>query len=307
MGRVAAILALVVLCTQAAAQDDATRLIAECDRLAASDMDATRPPSVPGVAAPSIDAAAALKACLAAAKAAPSDARVLFQLGRALRAAKQDQQARTAYQLADKRGNILAAINLGIMFATGAAGPRDLSEARRLYEKAAKAGHPSAIHLLADMYANGNGVPKDGAQAQRLYLQALPEFEKYAAAGSATAMFVLGGMHEHGRGTTRDVALARQWYAKALAADRLTVDLLQTRNALSGRFINDGTREGASPLSGTISGRTVRFARTWPCGRTCRQDYVLTLSADGNRLVGNFSGDRDMSVGTEVVMIRIGP
>jgi TPR repeat protein len=207
-----------LLLAPAHAQPDAAQLIAECDRLAASDMDATRPASVPGVATPSIDASAALKACVAAAKAAPADARILFQLGRALHAARQPDKARAAYQFADKRDHAGAAVNLGIQFANGTGGPRDLSEARRLYEKAAKAGHPSAIHLLADMHASGNGVPKDGAQAQRLYLEALPIFEKYAAAGSSTAMFVLGGMHENGRGTTRDVALAKQWYEKALAA-----------------------------------------------------------------------------------------
>jgi hypothetical protein len=77
------LLVLVLACSQA--QANPARLILECDRLAASNIDQDRLASVPGVPPNAIDATVAVPACEAAAKVAPEDRRILFQLGRALR------------------------------------------------------------------------------------------------------------------------------------------------------------------------------------------------------------------------------
>src|SRR5262249_25555672 len=106
--RASIILIVMLMGTPALAQDNAARAIAECDRLAASDMDTQRPPTAPGVPISSIimSPSTALTACLAAAKAAPADGRIIFQLGRALHAGGQYEDARSAYQLAAQLGHV---------------------------------------------------------------------------------------------------------------------------------------------------------------------------------------------------------
>src|SRR5437870_3042151 len=121
--------------TPAQAETDANRLIAECDRLAASPFDDERPPSVPGVPTSALDARAALPACLAAVKAAPNERRLSFQLGRAHAVARQYEDARKAYQSAQARGHVLAPVGLAILLELGLGGPRDQPLARQLYEK----------------------------------------------------------------------------------------------------------------------------------------------------------------------------
>ena len=64
--------------------------VAECDALAASPEDVTRPKNVPGVASGAMKAEEAVKACEAARLANPDDARISFELARALDVAKKD-------------------------------------------------------------------------------------------------------------------------------------------------------------------------------------------------------------------------
>src|ERR1700730_14238579 len=76
------------VCEPAYAQTDKSQIIAECDRLAAIDVDPDRPSSIPGIPVNAIDAAAAVPACEAAVVVAGEDRRIIFQLGRAYGAAK---------------------------------------------------------------------------------------------------------------------------------------------------------------------------------------------------------------------------
>jgi hypothetical protein len=141
MWRIVTVLALAVLgAPSALAQNNTPRLIAECDRLAASDQDGARPPAVRGVPVTAIDAKAAVAACLAAAKAAPGEARIIYQLGRALEADKKLDNAIASYQLADQLGYAIAAAALGELYERGEGVPRDAGAAERLYAKAAQAG-----------------------------------------------------------------------------------------------------------------------------------------------------------------------
>jgi hypothetical protein len=87
-------------------------------------------------------------ACLAAAREAPNDARIVYQLGRALQADKKYENAKTAYQLADSLGHAAAATALGEMLERGEGGSRDLAAAEGLYARAAQAGdRTGADHL----------------------------------------------------------------------------------------------------------------------------------------------------------------
>ena len=212
MGRLLSIVAVIasLACAQAHAQDDAARIIAECDRLAASEFDRDRPASVNGVPIAALDAGAAVPACEAAVKVAPDNRRIIYQLGRAYFVAKDYLQARVKYQRAVELGSAVAANNLAVLFDQGLGGPKDSSEARQLFEKAAAGDVYLAMYGLGSIYEEGRGVPQDLAQARRWY-------ERAAAAGSAPAMTKLGMFYEKGLAVETDYDEARRWFEKAAA------------------------------------------------------------------------------------------
>src|SRR5262245_43037969 len=217
--------------------------ISECDRLAASPLDSTRPAGVEGVRPQNVDAKTAVPACEAALKAAPTSSRIMFQLGRAYAAANEHVKARQQYASADALGHVTATNNLGAYFVEGLGGPRDLLEGRRLYEAAA-AGLALAMYNAGTLYEEGKGVPKEYARAwswyeraakadyppamERLGLfslngwgvtkdtaEAMRWFEKAAALGDPAAMFRLGSLFHVGSTLPRDYATALRWYEKA--------------------------------------------------------------------------------------------
>jgi uncharacterized protein len=62
--------------------------------------------------------------------------------------------------------------NLGVMYAKGEGGARDVVEARRLYAKSAELGNPVAMFNLGWFYANGTGGPRDRSEARRWFAKA---------------------------------------------------------------------------------------------------------------------------------------
>lgn len=206
---------LIGLGCSAYADDKTTAdLIAACDRAAASPADKSLPPGFAGVAAEKVEAAIAIPACEAAAKADPGNARVVLQLGRAYHAARNYDAARIKYEDAIKLGNPLAASNLGALYAEGRGSlPRDDREAARLFKTAAEKGVAAAQSNLGSFYQNGRGgLPKDDLEAARLYKLA-------AAQGFAAAQNALGNFYHSGRGglPKDDVEAARLY---KLAADQ---------------------------------------------------------------------------------------
>jgi TPR repeat protein len=214
--RFPAVLALVCSCSLAYAQGDAARLVAECDSLAASDLDRGRPAALPGVVL--VNARAAVPACSAAVAAAPNDGRLRYQLGRAFAAGSQHDKARDSYRTAIAHGSLPAMVDLANMYRFGQGGPRDYGEARPLLEKAAAAGLPQAMYALASMYREGTAVPKDEQLAQHWSQQAKIAFQEDIKLGSPTAMFYVGLMHEFAMGGPRDVVQARLMFEKAAIA-----------------------------------------------------------------------------------------
>jgi TPR repeat protein len=229
------------------AQSNTAALVAECDRLAASDLDFERPPEVPGVAFSKIDAPAAVAACLAAAKVRPTDPRITFELGRAYQAAKDYEKARAQYERADQLGNDVATNNLAALLGQGLGGPKDGAKARQLFEKAAASGINLAKYSLGRMYEDGDGVPQhfvlawhwyeaaaatgDARAMTRLgvfcqkglavgkdYDAARGWYEKAAALGESSSMALLGVLYEDGLGVTRNLDTARHWYEMAASA-----------------------------------------------------------------------------------------
>jgi tetratricopeptide (TPR) repeat protein len=156
-----ALTVLVLLCHPCPSwsQGSTATLIAICDQAAASALDQSQPTGVTGVALEKIDPKIAIPACDAAAKAAPKDPRVAFQLGRAYLVAKAYESARGHFKFAADQGNAGGQNGLGALYANGRGGPtKDDGEAARLYKLAADQGDPFAQARLCS--ANAGVLPE---------------------------------------------------------------------------------------------------------------------------------------------------
>jgi TPR repeat protein len=203
----AAFTALVLLCYPCPSwpQDSTATLVAICDQAAAIPLDQSRPTGVAGVVLEKIDPKIAIPACDAAAKAAPNDPRVAFQLGRAYYAAKAYESARAHFKLAADQGNAGGQNGLGKFYETGRGGlAKDDQEAARLYKLAADQGNGNGQANLGFFYATGRGgLAKDDQEAARLYKLAADQ-------GNAGGQNGLGGFYANGRGGARSAPPARR-------------------------------------------------------------------------------------------------
>ena len=122
--------------------------IAECDRLAASPSDATRPAGITGVGYDQIDAGRAVPACRAARIANPAGSRQGYQLARALDggARPRARDGRTIAQAATA-GHMVAMNNLGRIYEQGKGVTKDAAEAERWYRKGGTAGRENSQRL----------------------------------------------------------------------------------------------------------------------------------------------------------------
>ena len=180
-----------------------------------------------------------------AAEAGKADPIVGFELSAIYgdaRGVPQDGRARELYEQAADKGDSMAMVHLGYLYAFGIGTPVDGVKAREWFEKAAKKGNAIGsfgLGLLNDqgsgqnfakarewiekgagngdtfgmvalglLYENGRGVPQDYGNAREWY-------EKAADKGEQNAMVALGLLYENGRGVAQDYAKAREWYEKA--------------------------------------------------------------------------------------------
>jgi uncharacterized protein len=181
----------------------------ECDQLAAIPDDPTRPSGIVGVDDARIDPHRAVPACRAALAASPNDARIAYQLARALaKAGGAEGEVAELRRKAAEAGNPPAMAALGYAYRIGSGAQKDEVAAARWYRKAADRGYPQGMTSLGYAYRIGVGVPKDDAEAMRW-------FKKAADAGNAPAMVNLGAMYERGAGVPKDEAEAIRWYQKA--------------------------------------------------------------------------------------------
>jgi hypothetical protein len=162
-------------------------LVTECDRLAASPDDPSRPAGMDGVEFPVIDPVKAIPACRAALAASPNDPRVAFQLAVSLHRGGMLTEAYELYRRAAEAGHALGMTRLGNMYENGDGVPKDMAEAVRWYRKAAVAGDTVAMAYLGLLYEEGRGVPKSKAEAKRWY-------RKAAALGYEPAKDALAGL-----------------------------------------------------------------------------------------------------------------
>jgi len=191
--------------------NDTGNALAECDRLAASPLDSSRPKNTAGVELSKIPVVAAGRACDEAMRRSPEVARFPFQAARVAIARADYAAARNLYEKASARGSSLAMYSLGLLYSEGKIVPLDYAEARRWYAKAVALNSAFAMPELAALYEKGLGGPEDAAEALRLYRAA-------ATAGDRVSMTKVGNFYETGFGIRQDYAEAIRWYKKS--ADR---------------------------------------------------------------------------------------
>ena len=171
--------------------------VTDCDRLAAHPLD--RDAVTEGVWMRAIDTDAAVKACQAAVKQHPDVARLEFQLGRSLDAAKSIDAALGWYRTAAARGSAAAMHNIGKKYAYGDGVTENDAIAVDWYRKSVAAGNANGMTSLGWMYETGAGVEKNLAKAAELYRSA-------SDLGSGRSMGNLGRMLRAGAGVEKDEA-----------------------------------------------------------------------------------------------------
>ena len=152
--------------TPAPTSPSASEAIRSCDRLASHPDDPDRPADLKGVAFESIDAPAAVLACLEAVEAEPANRRLAFQLGRGLEASKSYGEARRWYERAALAGSPGAMSNLGLLYENGRGVPQNHAEAKRWFDQAASSRHQDApvspFPFLSPLAGSGR-EPSDAA------------------------------------------------------------------------------------------------------------------------------------------------
>lgn len=144
------------------------------------------------------------------------------------------------YRLAADQSNAPAQLALGELYEVGQGVPRDEAEAAKLYRAAAEQGNPAAQYSLAVLYVSGNGVRANPAEALKWYQAA-------AKQGDALAQYSLGMRFLEGRGGKADPVQAYQWLS--LAADQGVADAVNARDSLKGRLTSEQLAEAKKLIS----------------------------------------------------------
>lgn len=116
--------------------------------------------------------------------------------------------ARTLLQPQADAGDPQAQLNLGLLYATGRGGAKDLREAAAWYRRAAEQGLPAAQNNLANAYLQGLGVDVAPDEAAR-WLQ------RAAEQGDPRAQYNLGTLYARGSGVPNDMTEAVYWWRQA--------------------------------------------------------------------------------------------
>ncbi|WP_287050700.1 tetratricopeptide repeat protein [Mesorhizobium sp.] len=186
--------------------------VAECDRLAGHPSDKGLPSRSVPVEFERIDPEIAIPACRAALNQNPNHTRTLFQLGRAVAAAKDYGEARKLYERAAELGYAPALTNLGGLYRDGEGVTQDFGKAKELFERAAELDYAPAMAVLGSLYYHGQGVTQDFGKAKEL-------FERAAELDYAPAIADLGRLYYHGQGVTQDFGKAKEFFDRGAALD----------------------------------------------------------------------------------------
>lgn len=162
---------------------------------------------------PSILAAIFFAACALAGGAARAESLYSGMEEVAAQAREVTAETLPALRAAAQRGEPLAQLQLGFIYAEGGAGlPVDDAAAAKLFESAAGAGQVYAQVMIATLYTDGRGVP---ASAEKAMLW----FGKAAEQGNPEALYALGALRGGGApGVNVDPVEAWKWLSLALRA-----------------------------------------------------------------------------------------
>jgi len=116
----------------------------------------------------------------------------------------------------------------------------------------------------------------------------------------APALLLAGCCTSYHHKTT--VNVAGQWHWVCCDGNfHGEMTLHQQAGKITGRLFDVNDTTGGA-IVGSISGNAVQLTRTW--GDSFRQDYSLTLSADGKKLEGTFDGTQDTRFSTQFEATR---
>ncbi|HWT31886.1 MAG TPA: tetratricopeptide repeat protein, partial [Propylenella sp.] len=195
-------IALAVFGQPAFAQSDP---VAECDRLAGDARDPQK--AGPGVYLDDLQPEPAIAACGAAVAAEPGNARLRYQLGRALRKAGDYEAAAKELEAAAMRGYASAQAALGELYEQGQGVPQDQASALAWFRLAAQQGHVDGEWKLGIAYGSGLGVEQDFAQSAEWLRRAAEHGDRWAAT-------IMGDYYREGKGVEKDEVAAAEWYIK---------------------------------------------------------------------------------------------
>lgn len=114
-------------------------------------------------------------------------------------------------QAAAEKGDEQAYYNLGVAYAEGKAGPRDMAQAIAAYRKGAEGGSVLAAFSLGQIYRKGDGVAHDYSQAAKWY-------EAAAKHGDFRASNELGLLYVEGKGVEKNLIEGFAWIYPATHA-----------------------------------------------------------------------------------------
>lgn len=310
----------VLLCGAASAEANTLSIEAKCDAAAGSRYDMTRNTAFAPVALDDIEIGPALSACRAAYNAG-GDARMAFQLGRALERAGQDLEAMKLYAEASalghtvamvnygamlgkrgdpvaefnhyskaaERGDLLGAYNLGVAYRDGIGTAVDGAEAVRWLDKASAGGDETAAFNLGVLYDDGSLVKEDNERAAAFYRLA-------AERGNVDAMINLGLMLESGEGIAQDLPAAARYFKQAAdqgdSFGKLKFGLMQQ----SGKGIVRNIEQAVNSLVAAFEMRDVDL-------EVMLRDQPEQISADARLAIKKVLADRNLIDGAETAEI----
>jgi len=106
------------------------------------------------------------------------------------------------------KGDIVAQLNLGLMYFKGEGTSQNNSEAARWLQRPAEQGYAEAQYALAELYSSGVGIT-------RSYEEAAVWYRKAAEQGFGAAQYKIGIMYAEGYGVRYNAIEAEKWLAKA--------------------------------------------------------------------------------------------
>jgi len=112
------------------------------------------------------------------------------------------------FQQAADQGDVLAVVQIGLMYDFGQGVLQNYTEARKWYLRAAEKGEPRAMYLMGHMYEFGEGVSIDNSIAYTWYL-------KSAQRGHASAQFEIGKILTRANRETETYLQGVEWLKSA--------------------------------------------------------------------------------------------